>query len=123
MPLSRDSFYALLQHDKMVIENYITLKQRIKGLDNALKKVPHLRIKKEVTKEIEAYITLIELSIEEIDKGNRDFEKWFIKYINSIEKISDDMKEKLDKYRNKIGTMSYEETIYEMYNLLESLDT
>lgn len=118
MTISKESFETLFKHDQEVIKSFIELKQRINGLIKTLSKVK--RIRKEVKDEITAYVKLIEISLTEIEKGNKQFEKWTVSYLDSLPKISNDVKEKLDEYKKKLGTLSYDETIQELFIVLES---
>jgi len=118
MTISRESFDTLLKHDKEVLKKYLELKQRINGLLKTLIKIKIM--KQGVREELDAYIKLIKLSLKEIEEGNKEFEKWTVNYLDSLPKLSDKTKDKLDEFKERLGTRSYDEAIQELFNLLES---
>jgi len=118
MPIARESFLALLVFERDVTKKYYELKDRVNGLLGALQKVKRMRT--DIKKEVDSYLTLIELSTKEMEDGMKKFTVWLCDEIGKLPRISHDTQERLEELRNKIGAINYDETIEELFKIYQA---
>ena len=118
MPISKESFLALINFNRKIAQNYTQLKRHLEGLGMAIK---NTKIRKaEAKQEINAYLNLIEISTKRTDEGMKEFTSWLVDFIQKIPDISRETIERLESFRRALrAPMNYDEAIEELLNIAE----
>ena len=122
MPISIETFHAFLEFDRMIVKRYYALKSRFGGLKNAIEKAK-IR-KKDVRKEIDLYLGLLNLSHKETDQGIKEFYKWLEEEVEGLIKKSPEIpyetRRRMEAFKKKLRLpISDEEAINELLNIAE----
>lgn len=119
MPMSIESFRALLKFSAEIADNYSRLKNRLGDLKHAIGKA---KIRsKDAEKEIDLCLGLLDVSIKETDEGIKEFTKWLHQFIDGIPRLPKDVLEHLEDFRKeKLKVpINYGEVIKELINIAE----